>query len=222
MGKYCDPKELVEVWWGFMLASKTPSLENVRCAGLLFTKDNGDNLDHCITTINPHHFSSHDGKISSPDLGLVSKLMCYPLDITLAHQLMHDNFLFEKPILYNWDKLSIIIYKICCGIVLNFRPPSEDYKNELIHEAFATILMKIRRGKLIFDPNRSSPPFNLLTTAIFRVMYSIKNKEKREREHKSELINKMLAGVDLPNLNSIRVSKSLINDTEKIQQVNHS
>jgi len=148
--------------------------------------------------------------------------MHYPLDVSLARQLLHDKFLFEKPILHNWDKLSTMIYKICCGVVLNFRPPSEDCKNELVHEAFTTILMKIRRGKLIFDSNRPSPPFNLLTTAIFRVMYSIKNKEKREREHKSELINKMIVGTDLPNLNSIRVSRSLVAHAEKIQQVYRS
>lgn len=216
MGKYCDPKELESTWWAWIIAQRTPKLDLPRNEGLLWTRGLNSELEHCIASSNPCWLVSKDGIISDSDLDSSMRSSFSPLDLALARRLSADNFLYEQPGDESWTKLSALVYKICSGVALNFRPPTEDVKNELVQEAFAQTLSKIQRGKLQFDPGRA-PAFNLLTTAIFRIMYSIKNKEKRERDHKSRLVNDLVSGTRLPNLKTIRVSQSLIGNDNKIK-----
>ena len=118
-------------------------------------------------------------------------------------------YIGETPIEESWLQLSSMIYKICFGITLHFHPPNDDVRDELAHEALAHTLIKIRRRKLKFTPGLA-PPFNLLTTAIFRIMFSIKNKEKRDRDQRSRLADQLMHDAKLPDLNSLNVTKSLI------------
>jgi len=208
MGKYCDPKILESTWLAFMLAYRTPELNDIRNTGLLFTQYNNC-LKHCVASTQQYSFTADNDIISAHDLNNATKASFYPLDLTLAHRLVDDNYTHEVPIEESWHGLTSMVYKICCGVALNFRPPNDDVKNELIQEAFAHTLTKIHRNKLRMEPGRA-PAFNLLTTAIFRIMYSIKNKEKRNRDHKSQLVEQLVCGNKLPDFNSIRVSKSLI------------
>jgi len=78
----------------------------------------------------------------------------------------------------SWDNLSRQIYSMCQGISIRFRPKTEDEHEELTHEAFVATINKIKLGKLRFIPGKA-PVFNLLTTAIFRYLYSLKNRNKR-------------------------------------------
>lgn len=81
---------------------------------------------------------------------------------------------------YAWQELSAMIYKICEGVATQFAPRSEEEHSELTHEGYQSVMNKIRVGKLV--SNKKSPVFNVLTTAIFRHLYSSKNREKRRTE----------------------------------------
>jgi len=81
---------------------------------------------------------------------------------------------------YAWRELSAMIYKICEGVATQFSPRSEEEHSELTHEGYQSVMNKIRVGKLV--SNKKSPVFNVLTTAIFRHLYSSKNREKRRNE----------------------------------------
>lgn len=209
MARYCDPKDLEDTWWAFILAEKTPSLESIRREGCLWTRISPGRAEHCVASSKPHRFVSVDGIIDPQDLNRATRASFFPLDTLVSRQLSAENFTLERSKDETWEKLSSMIYKICCGVSLNFHLHSDDLKDELVHEAFSHILTKIRRGKLIFTPGKA-PPFNLLTTAIFRVMYSIKNKEKRDRDRRSQFVEQLMSGASLPELNSINISRSLI------------
>ncbi len=85
----------------------------------------------------------------------------------------------------SWERLNLDIYKICHGIVRNFRPKSEEEHVDLTHEAFLITMNKIKLGKLKFVPGKA-PVFNLLTTSIFRNLYSLMNRVN----HRKELMTK--------------------------------
>jgi hypothetical protein len=81
----------------------------------------------------------------------------------------------------SWDILLNGIYKICNGVARKFSPPNDEEHDELAHEAFILTINKIKSGKLKFTPGKA-PVFNLLTTAIFRHLYSKMNRDSRRRE----------------------------------------
>lgn len=79
-----------------------------------------------------------------------------------------------------WENLLNSIMKICMGVAIHFHPKTEDEHEELAHEAFALTIDKISDGRLKFTPGRA-PVFNLLTTTVFRHLYSKMNKDSRRR-----------------------------------------
>ena len=81
---------------------------------------------------------------------------------------------------YAWRELSAMVYKICAGVATQFCPRNEEEHFELTHEGYQSVMNKIKVGKLV--SNKKSPVFNVLTTAIFRHLYSSKNREKRRIE----------------------------------------
>jgi hypothetical protein len=104
----------------------------------------------------------------------------------------------------SWEKLQGMVYKICKGVTVHFNPKSEEEFMELCHETFVLTIEKIKSKKLVFEPGRA-PVFNLLTTTIFRHLYSLKNKDNRRRKLlktkyvlKPGILDKMVsaAGVD--------------------------
>jgi len=214
MGKYCDPKRLEFVWSSWQKAAKYPELSLIRDIGLLWTKNEGNVEVCCVASTMPYRFRIIEDKIQVPDLDAAIKASFYPLDLLLSRQLTAENFLYEQPLDDSWRELTSMIHQVCNGVALNFRPPNEDVKSELVQEAFTHILTKISRNKLKFDPRRPSPAFNLLTTAIFRIMYSIKNKEKRYRDHQADLVDRVRCGSKLPDFYSIKVSRSLVDQVK--------
>lgn len=85
----------------------------------------------------------------------------------------------ENP--HDWEKLQGFVYKICKGVVVHFNPKSEEEHMDLCHETFVLTMDKIKKRKLVFKAGKA-PVFNLLTTTIFRHLYSLKNKENRRRK----------------------------------------
>lgn len=90
-----------------------------------------------------------------------------------------------------WDQINSMVYKMCSGIATHFNPRSEDEHQEHVHDAYMLTIEKIRNGKLKFTPGRA-PVFNLLTTTIFRQLYSKMNKEKRRRNRHTDYSQKMM------------------------------
>lgn len=82
----------------------------------------------------------------------------------------------------NWDEMGNLIYKICEGVAIKFHPKTDDDRLEHIHDACMQTLEKIRTGRLIFIHGKA-PVFNLLTTTIFRILYSKMNRNKKQKEH---------------------------------------
>ena len=81
-----------------------------------------------------------------------------------------------------WEQMSERIYLICCGIATKFNPKSDEEYNEHVHDAFLQTMDKIKKGKLKFTPGRA-PVFNLITTTIYRILYSKMNKLKKHNDH---------------------------------------
>lgn len=81
-----------------------------------------------------------------------------------------------------WKEVSDRIYKICSGIATRFNPKTEDDYMEHVHDAWESVMHKIKTGKLKFIKGKA-PVFNLVTTTIFRILYSKMNKLKKQREH---------------------------------------
>ena len=81
----------------------------------------------------------------------------------------------------SWEKLQSDVYKICQGVAVRFNPKDEEELMELSHHTFVMTIDKIKSRKLVFEAGRA-PVFNLLTTTIFRHLYSLKNKDNRRRK----------------------------------------
>ena len=92
------------------------------------------------------------------------------------------------------------------GIATKFRQASEEETNDLANEALSLVTQKLIRKKLVYIPGKA-PVFNLLTTTIYRCIYSILNKRKNQREGFQKLVDSMQRG-KLPNHRSFRIGTS--------------
>ena len=81
----------------------------------------------------------------------------------------------------SWERLQQDVYKICQGVAVRFNPKDEEEHMERSHHTFALTIEKIRNRKLVFEAGRA-PVFNLLTTTIFRHLYSLMNKNNRRKK----------------------------------------
>lgn len=91
----------------------------------------------------------------------------------------------------SWQALLDGIYKICYGVAIHFHPKDDDEHNELAHEAFILTADKIKDGRLKFTPGKA-PVFNLLTTTVFRHLYSKMNKDTRRKVVLANLKQKLI------------------------------
>jgi hypothetical protein len=179
-------------------------LDALRRSGLLYTKTTGG-VKYCVATPQPVYFD-----ISTiPSTDVIANLCPQQPDEAVVTQLRAADYYIDVTHEVHWDKLSLMIYNICTNLVLKFNLRTEEERTELSHEAYKQTIEKIIRGKLRYTPGKA-PVFNLLTTAIIRIMYSIMNKETRTRKNQGKLIDAVLYGTATPNLRSLRVSKSSI------------
>ena len=81
-----------------------------------------------------------------------------------------------------WEEVSHRIYRICGGVATKFNPRNEEEHQEHVHDAWYQTMDKIKSGKLRFTKGRA-PVFNLITTTVFRILYSKMNRQKKQREH---------------------------------------
>jgi len=119
----------------------------------------------------------------------------------------------------SWDRLLDQIYMMCKGISTHFRPKDDEEHTELTHEAFVLTIAKIKDGRLTFD-NRA-PVFNLLTTTIFRHLYSLKNRDSRRKVAYTKYAKKALCDhkvksqLSSAQLNQIYCSLSIPDNSKK-------
>lgn len=92
---------------------------------------------------------------------------------------------------FAWHEVSSRIYQICQGIATHFNPKSDEESHDHVHDAFVQILDKIQKGKLRYERGRA-PVFNLVTTTVFRILYSKMNKQKKHREHLRKYFNEFI------------------------------
>lgn len=225
MGQYCDSKVLESNWYMWLLACATPELEPYRDLGLLWTKAGigpDTNLPdpkqparvHCLALPQPVYFNSDGGVISTnlpalTDLTLDSDIPelqfndpFVVLDKVIP-DLLSDGFVKESPTKVVWHAMLEDINRMCNGIATKFNLPIDDHQ-DLSNEAFLQVTKKLTSGKLVYTPGKA-PVFNLLTTTIFRCMYSIQNRKKHQREGQHKLATDMQAGTLPDNFRSFRI-----------------
>jgi len=107
---------------------------------------------------------------------------------------------------YAWDEMVVRIQKICEGVAIKFNPRKEnDEYEEHVHDAFVCTLEKIKTGKLKFTHGRA-PVFNLLTTTIFRILYSKCNKIKKQREYHKKYVDEL--AIRHPEIKELHLAKN--------------
>jgi hypothetical protein len=112
----------------------------------------------------------------------------------------------DKETHVSWHAILKDVNNMCMGIASKFNPASVEEQEELAHEALIQVINKLQRKKLVYTPGRA-PVFNLLTTTIYRCMYSIKNKTKNQKIGLAKLVEHIQTGAALP-LRSYRVANS--------------
>lgn len=210
MAKYCDNKELERVWVRWYFARLTPELDLLRESNMFWTKTVGNNSEHFIGSTQPFHFCLKRGSaLGQEDFTQAFRSSQFPVSSEEGNRedILLNGYYLDQPTSIYWDKLVNMVYSICWGLSLKFHPVSSEERSELSHEALLHTLSKIERGKLMFTPGKA-PAFNLLTTTIYRVMCSIKNKDKRYRDNRSKLAEDLYNNATLPDTRSIEAAKS--------------
>lgn len=182
---------------------------------------------HCIALPNPVYFRSYHDRPTKGTVYVDGRSQDIELDeVTQELSLLSDSWLHdftdpfvvqnevipslqkngykkERPTDTTWHAVLTDVSNMCQGIATKFNPPSEDEHMELSQDALLQVTNKLVKRKLVFTPGRA-PVFNLLTTTIYRCMYSIKNKGKNQRNGMHKLIGDMQAGILPENVRSFR------------------
>lgn len=182
---------------------------------------------HCIALATPIYFNSHDGVVKKvgtvfrggkpfrqtlppiDTLNLLSNDPLHRLDDPLAQltevipSLHKRGYIRELPTNTTWHAMLVDINKICHGIAMKFTPRNEDEHAELTNEAVLQVINKLAAYKLVYTPGRA-PVFNLLTTTIHRILYSVMNRRKQQREALGKILIDAEAGVLPDNYRSFR------------------
>lgn len=218
MPNYCDSKVLERTWHDWLMASPTPALENYRTQGLLYSKiiklsrSDKDNYwgnsqkparYHALALDNPVYFTSYCGNISGITQIINGRpVKCQlpesniPPSSTVAGKLVKNGYVAERPIASLWQKMMSDISNICNGIIVKFRIAMEEQRHDVVNEALVQVMKRISDRKLVYTPGRA-PVFNLLTTAIYRIICSILNKitkDKHDREKYQNIMAPLVNG----------------------------
>lgn len=183
--------------------------------------------EHCIALGHPIFLQSQDGIVQhetirasytqdildlteiKSELNLTSDSPIHNLNNPFNHKsiinfLKNEGYFKERPVKTTWHAMLCDINKMCLGIAINFNFQIEEETNDLADEALLQVINKLKRGKLIYKPGKA-PVFNLLTTTIYRCMYSIMNRRNNKKNGLNKLLEDAQRGV-LPIIGrSIRV-----------------
>lgn len=109
----------------------------------------------------------------------------------------------------SWIEISNMVYAICAGVASHFHPKSSEENDDNIHDAYVAIMQKIRDGKIV-DEKRGKI-FNLLTTSIFRHLYSKMNRNKKNKDciMKYTNITMQRHGINSINYNDVNYGNTI-------------
>lgn len=220
--QYCDSKKLEDQWFLWLSATITPRLDPYRQAGTLWTRLERDIIPqsdikrkypsplasyrtYYIVSDKIYQFECHNGVL--PDKVLTNgQLVDYPNPSLLNyHKLTVENCYKEVLPGSPWEYICNDILNICKGVSLKFGNKSDEEREDMAVTAFMQIINKIKREKLIYIPGKA-PVFSLLTTAIYRCMYSIVNKEDKVIKKRTILAEGISNGLIKSNMRSLRVA----------------
>jgi len=184
MPYYCDSKQLELNWLRMILSKQTPQLDVYRSCGLLWTKNchpKESNFFHFIQIHEGFFVESsstnilkctdvHGVEVNLPKLPNLPNLSASP----------SKSFFQQTTFIDAWQPFLADIKLICDGVSTNFYLTDEQ-RSDLSSEALLQIIGKYERGTLNYEPGKA-PVFNLLTTATYRCMLSLLNKNKRYGE----------------------------------------
>lgn len=108
--------------------------------------------------------------------------------------LENKGYVRELPTDTTWHAMLRDINNMCLGIAMRFKQPSEEEQLELANEALVQVTNKLASYKLVYIPGKA-PVFNLLTTTIYRCMYSIMNRRKTQRQKHQKFVSDVQVGV---------------------------
>lgn len=178
---------------------------------------------HCIALAVPIFFNSHDGKVQQQGTifqeGKPFRQSLPPADILnlLSDDGLHrlgdplvqltevipglqaKGYIKEPPTNTTWHAMLEDVNRICRGISMKFKPRTDEEHAELTNEAITQVMIKLSTYRLVYTPGRA-PVFNLLTTTIHRVLYSIMNRRKHQRAGLGRILAEAEAGT-LPDTN---------------------
>lgn len=224
MAQYCDSKSLESHWFKWLIAEPTPSLNDYRSSGKLLSKviksepadpspakydafwgySQSQHREHCVhLNGQPIYFRTTQDIITTPPYKIENGkcVECQLPPPTEADKIIllkniPNGYITEEPIHQSWHKLSIEVFKICSGIVVKFNQKTEEEKSDLENELFTEVMKKIKAKKIIYTPGRA-PVFNLLTTTIYRIGYSVMNRRNIQKKHMANYVKakkEMLVG----------------------------
>jgi hypothetical protein len=222
------------VLWTKVIGKSTDKEGNVICKnGKTFPDPTYHIRSHCIAFGHPVYFNSYKGKPQSrcklniegeqrlftidelrEELSLESSSEIHNLnntfDIpdTIIPSLKKRGFVQEKPEIETWNSMLNDINNMCEGIATRFRPPNSEELSELANEAILQVCQKLKSQRLVYIAGRA-PVFNLLTTTIFRVMFSIHNRRSQQKRGMTKLLDDVQAGVLPDHMRSFKVGASL-------------
>lgn len=209
MAHYCDTARLEQNWFNWLVAQATPCLDEYRNAGLLASKIivgsskskksipywgclHEPRRSHCIMTSTPIYCNSYSGKCDIPRYfanGKPIKCSLPSISDNILNQatldkVLEKGYIIEQPRQKTWDAMVLDINNMCRGISMKFNLPSEEAYNDLSSEALVQVISKVKNFKLVFTPGLA-PVFNLLTTTIYRIIFSLLNKTSKDKEHQA-------------------------------------
>lgn len=188
----------------------------IKKGGQYLQDPNSHDKIHCLALANPVFIRSSEHGVPWHGTCFIKGRRCLvPLELVrnelnlssscLLHQdplaqqtqivpmLQKGGYLKETKTVDNWHAILHDVNSMCMGIAMKFNPPSEEEHLELSNDALLQVTSKLANKKLVYTPGRA-PVFNLLTTTIFRCMYSIKNKDKSHRLGLNKLMDNMRLG----------------------------
>jgi len=186
-------------WFNWLLAANVPDLEQYRIAGVLYTKVLG-----VVTPKGPsgpkypdptypkrlHVLALADRIATESYVGVVAFPESLPKRVgdrnaDVVAELIEAGYHKEEPEAESWHSMISDVWRICQGISSKFNNQSEDDRLDLIDDALTQVSVKIKSMKLVYIPGKA-PVFNLLTTTIYRIIYSILNKKTKTRHYLSQ------------------------------------
>ncbi len=185
---------------------------------------------HCIALATPIYFSSYEGKVQrtgtiyqdgaaircplsvwAEEINLLSDSPIHRLRTdpfaqvrTVIPTLRKKGYVKEKPVETTWEAVLADVGRICHGIAMRFHQPTEEEQTDLAHEAFVQVITKLAQKKLVYTPGRA-PVFNLLTTTVYRCMYSIMNSRNNRKTRFKKLAAEVQIGTAPHGLRSLRL-----------------